>query len=417
MLALTPDHFAAHAHRLYLLNYDHQRTPEQILAEHQAWANRFTTTNQTNNTNDPTPNRRLRIGYVSPDFRRHPVGRFLDPILAHHDAAKVEVFCYDEAIRPPDDQTARLRSLAHQWRICRGLSSNQFAELVRADRIDILVELTGHTADNRLAVLARRLAPVQVTYLGYPNTTGVPAIDYFLTDPIADPPDQPAFFTEKLYHMPNGFCVFAPRAGNPDVGPSPADRGFVTFGSMHNQAKLNPKVLDLWANVLKVVPTARMLFVRHTLTEEGREALRKAYAARGVDPARLDFRQPRAGSAEYIRYYAEMDVQLDPFPWTGHTTGCESLWMGVPIISLRGLTHAGRMVASVLHYAGLPDWIAETPEEYLRIAAKWAGNLPALAALRAGMREKLMRSKLCDAVGFSRQVEDAFRDMWRTWCE
>ncbi len=323
---------------------------------------------------------------------------------------------FEAKICPPDQLAARLQKKVPAWRISRGMSDAQLAEQIRADKIDVLVDLAGHTASNRLRLFAMRPAPVQVTYLGYPNTTGVPNIDYFLTDPVADPPDQPAFFTETPYHLPNGFCVFAPRAGTPDVAPAPAARGFVTFGSMHNQAKLNPRVLDLWAEVLKAVPTARMLFVRHTLTDEGREALRRAYAARGVDPARLDFRQPRAGSAEYVRYYAEMDIQLDPFPWTGHTTGCESLWLGVPMISLRGKTHAGRMVASVLHYAGLPDWIAETPEQYVQLAMKWAANPSALAELRATMRERLLRSKLCDAAGFARQVEAAYRAMWHTWC-
>jgi predicted O-linked N-acetylglucosamine transferase (SPINDLY family) len=417
-IALNPDYAEAYSSLLFTLCYDPNATPEAVFEEHKAWAARFAPAPAAiaPHANGRDPNRRLRVGYVSPDLRNHPVGFFVEPLILNHDPGRVELVCYDECVWPPDQLAARLQAKVPTWRISRGMTDAQLAEQIRADRIDVLVDLAGHTASNRLRLFVMRPAPVQVTYLGYPNTTGVPNIDYFLTDPVADPPDQPAFLTEKPYHLPHGFCVFAPRAGNPDVGPSPTARGFVTFGSMHNQAKLNPKVLDLWAEVLKAVPTARMLFVRHTLTEGGREALRKAYAARGVDPARLDFRQPRAGSAEYLRHYPEMDVQLDPFPWTGHTTGCESLWMGVPMVTLRGRTHAGRMVASVLHSAGLPDWIAETPDEYVRLAARWANDRPALAALRAGLREKLLRSKLCDAAGFARQVEDAYRAMWRAWC-
>jgi predicted O-linked N-acetylglucosamine transferase (SPINDLY family) len=367
--------------------------------------------------NDRSPGRPLRVGYVSPDFRGHPVGRFIEPFLTRHDPAAVEVFCYDEFLRQPDPLMGRLQAKVTNWRNIRGVPDDTVCETIRADKIDILVDLAGHTASNRLAVFARKPAPVQVTYLGYPNTTGVPAIDYLLTDAVVDPPDQPALFTETPYPLPNGFCVFHGRADVPAVAPLPAlAAGRLTFGCFHNQAKLNGQVLDLWARVLAEVPTARLLFARHTLTDEAAADLLGQFARRGVGPERLTVRQLRPGGADHWPVYHEVDVSLDPFPWTGHTTSCESLWMGVPTVTLRGKAHAGRMVASVLTHAGLPEWIAETPDEYVRLAVQWANDVPKLAALRAGLRERVRRSKLCDAEAFTRHLENAFRDMWRKWC-
>ena len=269
VLALEPDNAAAHSLRLYLLNYDHRVAPAELLKEHRQWAAQFAAVTPADPASFPNvldPNRRLRIGYVSPDFRRHPVGRFIEPIIAAHNSNQVEVFCYDEAIRVPDDVTARLRSKAHQWRLTRGLSHKRFAEQVRLDAIDILIDLAGHTADNRLQAFARRLAPVQATWLGYPNTTGVPAVDYLLTDACADPPDQPNWFTEQPLRLANGFCCFAPRNDAPAVSVLPALRnGYLTLGAPHTLGKLNGAVLDLWAGLLTAVPNARLVIARSTL--------------------------------------------------------------------------------------------------------------------------------------------------------
>jgi predicted O-linked N-acetylglucosamine transferase (SPINDLY family) len=417
-MRLNPNYAEAHSSLLFMLCYDPKASPEEIFEEHKAWARKFAPpVPPPIHTNDRSPDRKLRIGYVSPDLRNHPVGFFIEPVIQAHDLTKVELVCYDECVWPPDQLAMRLQKKVPTWRISRGTPDEKFAELIRNDRIDILVDLAGHTASNRLGLFARKPAPVQATYLGYPNTSGVPAIDYLLTDEVADPTDAPAYCTEEPYRLPGGFCVFTPRPGAPDVTPSPtAATGRVTFGSLHNQAKLNPGVLDLWAEVLKATPTSRMLFVRHTFTEAARAALRQAFAARGVDAGRIDFHQPPAGTSVYTKSYAEIDIQLDPFPWTGHTTTCESLWMGVPVISLRGRTHAGRMVASVLTFAGLPNWVADTPQEYVALAASWANRVGELAQLRAGLRAQTRRSYLCDVPGFTRHLEDAYRAMWRRWC-
>ncbi|MFL5339341.1 MAG: tetratricopeptide repeat protein, partial [Gemmataceae bacterium] len=420
VLALQPDNAVARSRRLYLLNYDHRVSPVDLLEEHRGWARQFAAVAPADPTSFPNvrePDRRLRVGYVSPDFRRHPVGRFVEPILAEHNPNRVEVFCYDEAIRMPDDVTARLRSKSHHWRITRGFSHNRFAEQVRADGIDILVDLAGHTADNRLAVLARRLAPVQATWLGYPNSTGVPAIDYLFTDAVADPPDQPAWFTEQPMRLANGFCCFAPRDDAPPVSILPAERnGYLTLGAPHALGKINAAVMDLWAELLKAVPSARLVIARSTLGGSTREWLRHQFAARGVADDRLELRSLASGEGEYLGVYREVDVTLDPFPWTGHTTACESLWMGVPVVTLRGQTHAGRMVASVLTHAGLADWVADSPPAYVAVVKRWAANIVGLAKLRAGLREQVRWSKLCDARGVTRGLEAAFRDMWRRRC-
>jgi predicted O-linked N-acetylglucosamine transferase (SPINDLY family) len=419
VLALQPDNAAAHSLRLYLLNYDHQVPPAELLQEHRNWANRFAHSSPATPAsflNDRVPDRRLRIGYASPDFRRHPVGRFLEPILNAHDPHQVEVVCYDEAVRMPDDVTARLRSKA-DWRITRGMSNAHYAEQVRADRIDILVDLAGHTADNRLGAFSRRLAPIQVTYLGYPNTTGVPALDYLLTDAVTDPPDQPTFFTEEAFRLPGGFCCFAPRTDAPAASLLPARRnGFVTFGAPHTLGKLNAAVLDMWAELIKAVPNAHLLIARSTLTGGTLDYFKQQFNRRGIGDDRLELQLLTSGEGEYLGLYTDVDITLDSFPWTGHTTACESLWMGVPVITLRGASHRGRMVASVLTHAGLPEWIAETPEEYVALAARWAANLDELATVRAGLRERLRRSQLCDAVGFTWQLESAYREMWRHFC-
>ena len=419
-MAAMPNNRLSHASLLFVLCYDPDAAPEAVFEEHKAWGAKYTPAPAAPPAfaNARDPERRLRVGYVSPDLRGHPVGRFIEPAVARHDPERFELFCYDEFLRPPDALTGRLQEKVRHWRNVRGRSDEDVAALVRADGIDILVDLAGHTASNRLGLFGRRAAPVQVTYLGYPNTTGVPARDYLITDAVVDPDDRPALLTEAPVRLPGGFCCFAPRLQTPGVAPAPALRnGYVTFGCTHNQAKLNGRVLDLWAGVLRAVPAAKLLLARHTLTDEACADLYAQFAARGVGRDRLEVRRPAAGTGGHWTVYHEFDVALDPFPWSGHTTSCEGLWMGVPTVTLRGLAHAGRMVASVMTHAGLPDWVADTPEQYVGVARKWAADVPGLAALRAGMRARLLKSPLCDEAGFTRNLEAAYRTMWRAWCE
>ena len=363
---------------------------------------------------DRNPERRLRIGYVSPDLRQHAVMRFFEPVLVHHDPRQVEVFCYAE-VSNPDTATARVQALAHHWRWIAGKSATRVAEGIAADGIDILVDLAGHTNNNRLDVFARKPAPVQATWLGYPNTTGLTTIDYRLTDDVMDPPGQPVLDTEGLFRLPGGMCCFAPPEHAPALTPLPALRtGHLTFGSLHKLNKLNRHVFDLWSSVLQAAPTARLLMFRNTLVGQTKELVRRQFTERGIASDRLDLRQGSAAPG-YLRVYDEIDVTLDVFPYAGGTTTGESLWMGAPVLSLAGPRPAGRGSATLLASVGLNDWVAQDAEEYVALAQRWANNLDRLAELRAGLRER-MRATLCDGRRFTRVLEDAYRTMWRRWC-
>lgn len=364
------------------------------------------------------PERRLRIGYVSADFRMHSVGYFLSAIFLNHDAASVETFCYS-GCTDEDEQTGFFRSHAAHWRSTTGLDDSEFAAQIRTDAIDILVDLSGHTYGHRLEVFARKPAPLQVTWLGYPDTTGLSAIDYRLTDPIVDPPGAAdSASSERLFRLPDGFhCYTAPVAA-PDVSRLPAERnGFVTFGSFNNLAKVNHQVLDAWAGVLKEVAGSHLILKSTRLLDpEMRRRVLRLLEHRGIasDRVRLIGKLPTA--ADHLAVYGEVDIALDTFPYNGATTTCEALWMGVPVVTLAGDRHAGRVGASMLSQVGLQDLVTERSQDYIATAARLAADLSALAVLRTGLRGRLAASPLCDGPRFTRQLEAAFRTMWREWC-
>lgn len=416
-LTLKPHFLDAQSNLLKAINYDPAYDSSTLLAEHRRWRDVYgpLTLLGAAADHDRSPNRPLRVGYVSPDFRTHAVAYFFEPILAHHDRARVEPVCYAE-VPAPDATTVRLQALAAGWRPTVGLTDVQVAEQVRRDRIDILVDLAGHTSGHRLGVFARRPAPVQVTYLGYPNTTGLDAIDYLLTDAVVDPPGEPKWSTEEPYRLPGLFCCYAPPAGAPEVGPSPAERnGYVTLGALHKLSKLNEAVLDLWCDLLHALPSARLLLFRNDLTGTRREEIRRRFLARGITDERLEL-EHEAGEGGHLAVYHRIDVSLDVFPWCGHTTACESLWMGVPVITLRGDRHAGRMTASVLMTLGLADWVADTPADYVTVARRAADDPAALGRLRGTLRDRMARSPLCDGRAWTAGLEDAYRTLWQRWC-
>jgi predicted O-linked N-acetylglucosamine transferase (SPINDLY family) len=334
-----------------------------------------------------------------------------------HDPAPFDIFYYSDVLHE-DAFTGRFRRHGGHWRKIAGLRDGQVAELVREDSIDILVDLAGHTAQNRLLVFARKPAPVQVTWLGYCTTTGMMAMDYRLTDACADPPGASEHLhVEQLVRLPEVFACFRPWEDSPPVSALPATSArHVTFGSFHTLAKLNAPLLECWARILLLVPDSRLLIACTGLTESSqRRRLADFFAGKGIGSARLDFRG-RQSLADYLALHHSVDVLLDSHPFTAHTVSCHALWMGVPVVTLAGSTHCSRMVASVLRALGLHEWIARTPDQYVRIACEQATDLRRLAQLRASLRPRMATSPLTDARRFARNVEAAFRQMWGKWC-
>lgn len=417
-LSRNPTDARAHSNLLLTLNYL-DLDPREVLKEHRSWAERHGCSSEIRkHANSPDPERRLRVGYVSPDFREHSVAYFIEPVLAAHDRSRFEVCCYSDVPRP-DSTTERLRTYAAVWRDIAGWSDQRVLEQVMADRIDILVDLAGHTAGNRLTVFVRRPAPVQVSYLGYPNTTGLTAIDYRITDAWSDPPGSEAFYTERLLRLPGCFLCYQPPSDSPDVSSLPFDQnGFITFGSFNNLAKLHPDVIDCWAELLRTVPGSRLLIKNPSLRDsQVRQRLNDDFCARGIGADRLELHSPASTTRDHLALYGRMDIALDTFPYNGTTTTCEALWMGVPVVTLTGAAHAGRVGTSILRTLGLQALIGADRKDYVARAAGLARETAALRRFRAELRHQLRVSKLCDRGAFAVRLENAYRAGWRLWCE
>ncbi|MDB5308291.1 MAG: repeat-containing protein [Gemmataceae bacterium] len=404
---------ALHSNLLLALNYRPGVTGPAARAEHTAWAARHAdplTPSGPPLTNDPDPARRLRVGYLSADFRRHPVAAYIGPVLAAHDRTAVRVICYS-ATRRPDEVTDRLRATTDAWRDISALPDPVAADLIRRDGIDVLVDLGGHTAGNRLLVLARRAAPVQVTHFGYPNTTGMKAVDYRLTDALADPPGSDEFYTERLIRLPGGAWCWGPPAGAPGLGPPPClSNGYVTFASLNNPAKATEEVAAAWARILARVPSSQLLLLTGLLAET-RDRYAEVFAGLGIDPRRLRL-EPRQAADRYYALWASADIGLDPFPYNGGVTTPDALWMGVPVVALAGDSYRARQGLCVLRAVGLGDWVAESIDGYVELAVRKAADPAALRELRAGLRSRVQQSPLTDAPGFARHLEAAYRQMW-----
>ncbi|HSY17601.1 MAG TPA: tetratricopeptide repeat protein [Candidatus Acidoferrales bacterium] len=413
----SPD---THTNLLFLLNYLPETTPEKHFAEHRRWSEWFEQPLQNTrqpHANDATPGRRLRIGYVSPDLRDHPVASFFEPVLKQHNRENFEVFCYSTA-KASDAVTQRLRGPASQWRDIHGVHPDKVAELIRQDGIDILVDLAGHTTDNGLLVFARKPAPVQVTWIGYPNTTGLEAVDYRLTDAITDPPGQTEqWHSERLLRLPETFSCYCAPAESPAAGALPAlANGHVTFGSLNNFRKLSEPTVELWARLLREMPTARLLLKSQGLNNPktaGR--LRDQFVRAGVAPERVELLGAGLTKEQHMGLYNRVDIGLDPFPYNGTTTTCDALWMGVPVVTLAGRTHVARVGLSLVSHLGFPEWGVETADAYVAKCRELAGDLAGLAQVRSGLREQMRQSPLCDAVRFIGHLESAYGWMWERW--
>jgi predicted O-linked N-acetylglucosamine transferase (SPINDLY family) len=366
--------------------------------------------------NNRATERRLRVGYVSGDFCDHAASHFIQAILEQHDPAALEVYCFSSTGKI-DATTERLRRHAHHWRDIRWMADAEATAAIRADAIDILVDLSGHTRANRLRVFARRAAPVQVTYLGYPATTGMSAMDYRITDACADPPGRSEHaYCETLLRMPASMWCFQPPQGMPEPGvmPAAAPGAGITFGSLNSMLKLTPRVVANWARILLALPSSRLILA--TVPEgEARARLTGAFAAHGIAASALEFigRVPRE---QFWALHQRIDIAFDSFPCNGGATTCETLWLGVPVVTLASNMFQSRAGLSLLTCVGLSGLVAQSNEDYVRIACELAADTAALAQLRAGMRRRMLASPLMDARAFVRALEGHYRDIWRRWC-
>ncbi|HYH17116.1 MAG TPA: tetratricopeptide repeat protein [Azospirillum sp.] len=409
-LRLHPGVDALHSMHLYLLQYVPGEPARTVAQAHADWGVRHP------DSLPPTvaaPAPRLKIGFVSPDLRAHPVGFFLEPVLTHLDRAGFEATCYAHTGNP-DWKTERLQRLADHWVWTTGLDDRALDRQIRADGIHVLIDLAGHTFGNRLAVFAGRPAPVQTTWAGYVGTTGLPAMDYLISDSRQSPPGAESLATEAIVRLPDAYVVWGPPEDAPEPAPPPLPaRGAPTFGSFNTLLKLNGAAAGLWARLLTAVPSARLLLRTPQLDDAGtRERVRALFAVRGVDPARLDLRGGLP-HREFLAAYADVDVALDPFPYSGGLTTLEALWMGVPVVTLGGAAFCSRHSVTHLTSAGLEGLIAADADAYVATAAGLVADADRLADLRDGLRARLRASPACDAVRFTRGFESALRFMWQ----
>jgi len=416
-LARKPDYFQAHSNLIIDMNYHPGFDTRAIGRELGRWNQQHAEPLKKfiqPHANDRDPERRLRIGYVSPDFRIHPVGLLFLPVLENHDRQCVEVFGYAQ-VSTPDAITERSRAGFDTWRNLVGLSNVQVADLIRQDGIDILVDLALHTADNRLLVFACKPAPVQVTWLGYPGSTGLKTIDYRLSDPYLDPPGMDeSVYSEQTIRLPHSFWCYDPLEGREiPVNLLPAlNSGVVTFGCLNNFCKINDQLLSLWAPVLRQVEGSRLLL----LANEGdhRQRTIDRLGQEGIAPHRVEF-VSRQSHRKYLELYSRIDLGLDSFPYNGHTTSLDSYWMGVPVVTLVGQSAVSRAGWCQLSNLGLRELAGQTPEQFVQIAVDLAKDLPRLKELRATLRQRMAASPLTDGPRFARNIESAYRQMWRKW--
>jgi len=417
-IRLKPDFVRAHSNLVFALNYSDEVSPEEIFDEHREWARRHAdplAAAAHPHQNLRTTGRTLRIGYVSPDFRDHAVTYFLESTLTHHDPRRVVTCCYSD-VEHPDAYTARLRRTARVWRDIAGQDDEAVAELVRSDAIDILVDLTGHTDNHRLLMFARKPAPVQVAWNGYPNTTGMLAMDYRITDARADPLGTTEhLYTETLVRLPEIYMAFTPPVASPAVSPTPVlEAGHITLGSFNALFKVTARAIRIWSSLLHALPDSRLLMFT---VPAGRayDRIVGEFAAHGIGEARLQL-VPRLPFAEFLEAHSRVDIALDSFPYNGTTTTCQTLWMGVPVVTLAGRNLVSRVGVTMLTSVGLEECVAENEEDYFRKVIALASHPARLQELRLGLRNRMAASPLTDGARFARFLEDAYAKMWDHYC-
>jgi protein O-GlcNAc transferase len=418
-VGLDPANVRAHSNWLVALHYATDYPREQLAALARVWGVRHAqplSSARAPHTNRVDTNRRLRVGYVSGELYRHPVSYFFEALLEAHDRSQVEVTCYSNS-RRSDQVTERLAALADRWRSLIDLDDAQAADLIRADGIDILVDLSGHLGNHRLLVFARKPAPVQATWMGYFDTTGVGAIDYLIGDRVVCPQAEDHLYVERVIRLPDCYLCYRPPAFAPAVTALPASStGRIVFGSFNRLAKTNPRVLATWAELLRALPDSQLVMKGtdvndpHVVTR-----LRRFFNDRGIASQRLLLLGP-SPQAEFLAAYGGVDIALDTFPYSGSTTSAEALWMGIPVVTLRGDRFVARTTETILRAVGLNELVAESETDYIRRTLALAADRDRLAQLRAGLRHRMSTSTLCNGAAFAQAMEAAYRDMWRAWC-
>jgi predicted O-linked N-acetylglucosamine transferase (SPINDLY family) len=412
-LRLNPDLPRAHSNLLFLLAARARLPHDVMLAEQRAWDERHGDVDNASRLSDGAVSvasgRRIRVGYLSPDFRTHAVSSFFEPLLAAHDRSRFEIFCY--ATHSPilsDAVTARLQGMSDHWAQVHHRADADIARQIHSDGVDILVDLSGHTSDNRLGVFTFKPSPVQVTYLGGFAATGLRTMDYWLTDWVLHPPDTQELATEKIMRLPRSWVSYQPPEIAPEVAGCPNENGRIVFGSFSNLSKLVPEVLQVWSRILDDLPGSRLLVMDRPLRDAGvREMVLSRLEESGIDRERLIL-QAGLPYQEYLGVYSQVDIVLDPFPRTGGTTSAEAIWMGVPLITLEGDRYVGRISSSQLVATGLQEFIARSIEEYVEKAVELARNPQRRAFLRRTMREQMRASEFCNGSSLARAVEQAY---------
>ncbi|XP_038701976.1 probable UDP-N-acetylglucosamine--peptide N-acetylglucosaminyltransferase SPINDLY [Tripterygium wilfordii] len=423
-LKIDPDSRNAGQNRLLAMNYIEEGHDDKLFETHRDWGRQFMRLypQYTSWDNPKDRERQLVIGYVSPDYFTHSVSYFVEAPLVYHDYALYKVVVYSAVVKA-DAKTNRFKEKVLKkggiWRDIYGIDEKKVASMVREDKVDILVELTGHTANNKLGMMACRPAPVQVTWIGYPNTTGLPSIDYRITDSLADPPDTKQKHVEELVRLPECFLCYTPSPEAGPVSPTPAlSNGFITFGSFNNLAKITPKVLQVWARILCAVPNSRLVVkCKPFCCDSVRQIFLTLLELLGLESLRVDLLPLILLNHDHMQAYSLMDISLDTFPYAGTTTTCESLYMGVPCVTMAGSLHAHNVGVSLLSKVGLGHLIAKNEDEYVQLALQLASDVTALTNLRMSLRELMAKSPVCDGLNFTLGLESTYRDMWRRYCK
>jgi predicted O-linked N-acetylglucosamine transferase (SPINDLY family) len=402
-----------HSNLLLDLNYVQGISKKDVFRLHADWDNVHAAHVLRFDHSFSHPGSRIRIGYVSPDFRKHSVSYFAYPLLAHHNRQDFEIFCYSD-VRKEDRVSREIQDLVDHWIPVWDMSDPELARRIHGDGIDILVDMAGHTGQNRLLAFARKPAPIQVSWLGYPNTTGLETMDYRLTDVVADPEGEEAYHSEELVRLPHGFLCYQPDPDTPEVGPLPCEQnGYVTFGSFNNLAKMHAGVIELWAAVLRFVPNSRLMLKSIFMDDpKTAERILSQFADQGIASSRIDILSRYPSKYEHFDAYNRMDIGLDPFPYNGTTTTFEALWMGVPVITLKCERHAGRVGASILENLGLDRLVAGSEKEYIQLAQNLASSPQIMTRFRAGMRESLASSLFMNGKKFAQKMEEFYRWAW-----